>query len=72
MKNSDAATLSAKFQISIPKVVYEAYKWQPGQEFAFIPKGSGVLLVPAPERDQLAEIAKEAKAENYRDRKDRF
>ncbi|WP_018408707.1 AbrB/MazE/SpoVT family DNA-binding domain-containing protein [Methylocystis rosea] len=72
MKNSDAATLSAKFQISIPKVVYEAYKWQPGQEFAFISKGSGVLLVPVPERDQLAEIAKEAKAENYRDRKDRF
>jgi len=72
MKNSDAATLSAKFQISISKAVCEAHKWQPGQEFAFIPKGSGVLLVPVPERDQLAEIAKGAKAENYRDRKDRF
>lgn len=69
---SDTATLSAKFQISIPKAVREARKWKAGQEFAFIPKGSGVLLVPVPERNQLAGIAKGAKAENYRDRKDRF
>jgi AbrB family looped-hinge helix DNA binding protein len=72
MKMSDTATLSAKFQISIPKTVREARKWKAGQEFAFIPKGSGVLLVPVPERDQLAGIAKGAKPENYRDRKDRF
>lgn len=57
---------------SIPKAGYEKHKWQPGQEFAFIPKGSGVLLVPVPERDQLAEVAKGAKAGNYHDRKDRF
>ncbi len=69
---SDTATLSAKFQISIPKAVREARKWKAGQEFAFIPKGSGVLLIPVPERDQLAGIAKGARAENYRDRKDRF
>ncbi len=69
---SDTATLSAKFQISIPKAVREARKWKAGQEFVFIPKGSGVLLVPVPERDQLAGIAKGAKPENYRDRKDRF
>ncbi|RNJ50564.1 AbrB/MazE/SpoVT family DNA-binding domain-containing protein [Methylocystis hirsuta] len=69
---SDTATLSAKFQISIPKAVREARKWKAGQEFAFIPKGSGVLLVPVPERDQLAGIAKGANPENYRDRTDRF
>ncbi|MGJ0394966.1 MAG: AbrB/MazE/SpoVT family DNA-binding domain-containing protein [Methylocystis sp.] len=50
----------------------EARKWKAGQEFAFIPKGHGVLLVPVPERDQLAGIAKGARPENYRDRKDRF
>ncbi len=72
MKMSDTATLSAKFQISIPKAVREARKWKAGQEFAFIPKGYGVLLVPVPERDQLAGIAKGAKPENYRDRKARF
>ncbi|MBM3550713.1 MAG: AbrB/MazE/SpoVT family DNA-binding domain-containing protein [Alphaproteobacteria bacterium] len=69
---SDTATLSAKFQISIPKALREARKWKAGQEFVFIPKGSGVLLVPVPERDQLAGIAKGARPENYRDRKDRF
>jgi len=72
MKMSDTATLSAKFQISIPKALREARKWKAGQEFVFIPKGSGVLLVPVPERDQLAGIAKGARPENYRDRKDRF
>lgn len=69
---SDTATLSAKFQISIPKAVREARKWKAGQEFAFIPKGTGVLLVPVPERNQLVGIAKGAKPENYRDRKDRY
>lgn len=69
---SDTATLSAKFQISIPKAVRTARKWKAGQEFAFIPKGTGVLLVPVPEAGELAGIAKGAKPKNYRDRKDRF
>jgi AbrB family looped-hinge helix DNA binding protein len=69
---SNTATLSSKFRISIPKAVRDARNWKAGQEFAFIPKGSGVLLVPVPDRDQLAGIAKGAKAENYRDRTDRF
>jgi AbrB family looped-hinge helix DNA binding protein len=69
---SDTATLSAKFQISIPKAVRNAHHWRAGQEFAFIPKGSGVLLVPVPERAELVGIAKGAKPTNYRDRKDRF
>jgi AbrB family looped-hinge helix DNA binding protein len=72
MTMSDTATLSAKFQISIPKAVRSARKWKAGQEFAFIPKGTGVLLVPVPERKDLAGIAKGAKAKDYRDRNDRF
>lgn len=32
------ATLSGKFQISIPKAVREAQHWQAGQEFVFIPR----------------------------------
>ena len=47
------ATLSAKFQISIPK-------------------GKGVLLMPVPALEQLAGIAKGAKTQDYRDRKDRY
>ncbi|MGK2873062.1 MAG: AbrB/MazE/SpoVT family DNA-binding domain-containing protein [Alphaproteobacteria bacterium] len=69
---TDTATLSAKFQISIPKAVRTARKWKAGQEFAFIPKGAGVLLVPVPEAEELAGIAKGARPKNYRDRKDRF
>lgn len=68
----DTATLSAKFQISIPKAVRTAHHWEPGQQFAFIPKGTGVLLVPVPARDDLFGIAKGANTEHYRDREDRY
>ncbi len=68
----DTATLSAKFQISIPKAVRTARKWKAGQEFAFIPKGTGVLLVPVPELAELPGIALGANPDNHRDRKDRF
>lgn len=65
------ATLSSKFQISIPKAVREEQAWQAGQEFVFIPKGKGMLLMPVPDFKQLAGIAKGAKTGDYRDRKDR-
>jgi len=66
------ATLSSKFQISIPKAVRDEQHWQAGQEFVFIPKGKGVLLMPVPELEQLAGIAKGAKTHGVRDRKDRY
>ncbi|MGA0805517.1 MAG: AbrB/MazE/SpoVT family DNA-binding domain-containing protein [Pseudohongiellaceae bacterium] len=65
------ATLSSKFQISIPKAVREEQQWEAGQEFVFIPKGKGVLVMPVPELEQLAGLAKGANKEDYRDRKDR-
>jgi AbrB family looped-hinge helix DNA binding protein len=66
------ATLSSKYQISIPKSVREEQHWEAGQEFVFIPKGNGVLVMPVPDFQQLAGIAKGAKATGYRDRKDRY
>lgn len=66
------ATLSSKFQISIPKTVRDKQHWEAGQEFVFIHKGKGVLVMPVPEFEQLAGIAKGARKEGYRDRKDRF
>ena len=67
------ATLSSKFQISIPKAVRTARRWEAGQIFAFIPKGTGVLLVPVPDRDaSLAGIAEGAATDGYRDRSDRL
>jgi AbrB family looped-hinge helix DNA binding protein len=69
-RDRNTAKLSAKFQISIPKVVRAARRWRAGQVFAFIPKGEGVLLVPVPKRDDLAGLARGARPENYRDRTD--
>ena len=67
-----SATLSSKYQISIPKTVRDEQHWEAGQEFVFIPKGKGVLVIPVPELEQLAGLAKGAKRGGYRDRKDRF
>jgi AbrB family looped-hinge helix DNA binding protein len=69
---SETATLSSKFQISIPKAIRAAQHWEAGLTFAFIPKGKGVLLVPVPKRDALKGIARGANATDYRDRSDRF
>ena len=69
---SDTATLSSKFQISIPKAIRSAQHWEAGLTFAFIPKGTGVLLVPIPKRDTLSGLARGASATDYRDRSDRF
>lgn len=69
---SAAATLSSKFQISIPKAVREAQHWEAGQEFAFIPRAGGVLLVPVPKLDELMGIAPDADRTGYRDRDDRY
>ena len=70
-KMSATATLSAKFQLSIPKLVREELHWEVDQELVFIPKGKGVLVMPAPELEQLAGIAKGARKDGYRDRGDR-
>lgn len=67
-----SATLSSKFQISIPKRIREEMHWEAGQEFVFIPKGQGTLLMPVPRLDQLVGIARGANTEGVRDHQDRF
>jgi len=67
-----AATLSSKYQVSIPKSVRERMAWKPGQKIAFIARADGVLMVPIPEREALAGIARGANPESYRDRNDRY
>lgn len=69
---SNTAKLSSKVKISIPKEIRETMHWSAGQEFVFLPKGEGLLVMPVPERAQLLGIAKGANTEKYRDRKDRF
>jgi bifunctional DNA-binding transcriptional regulator/antitoxin component of YhaV-PrlF toxin-antitoxin module len=69
---SDTARLSPSFKITLPKSVREARQWKAGQEFAFIPKGTGVLLVPVPTRAELFGIAEGANTEGFRERDDRL
>jgi AbrB family looped-hinge helix DNA binding protein len=71
MQKGVTARLSSKFQISLPKAVRTALDWQAGQEFAFIPKGKGVLLVPVPKPEDLAGLARGANPNGYRNRNDR-
>jgi AbrB family looped-hinge helix DNA binding protein len=71
MAKKDTATLSSKFQISIPKSIRAARHWRAGQVFAFIPKGEGMMLVPAPTIEELAGSARGASPADYRDRTDR-
>lgn len=66
------ATLSSKFQISIPKALIDEQHWKAGQEFVFIPKDKGVLVQLVPEKGKLVGIAKGAHIDDFRDRQDRF
>jgi AbrB family looped-hinge helix DNA binding protein len=66
------ATLSSKFQISIPKTVRDAQNWKAGQEFVFILKEHGVLVMTVPTRDDLFGSVADTNTEQYRDRDDRF
>lgn len=68
---AETATLSSKFQISIPKAIRAAQHWEAGLTFAFIPKGTGVLLVPIPKKESLKGLASGANPTDYRDRSDR-
>ena len=65
------ATLSSKFQFSVPKEVRESMQLQPGQQFELIPMGSIIQLVPKTSIKELRGVARGANPEQYRDRKDR-
>jgi bifunctional DNA-binding transcriptional regulator/antitoxin component of YhaV-PrlF toxin-antitoxin module len=69
---STTTTLSSKFQILVPKALREQQRWEAGQTFVWIPKGTGVLLMPVPELKDLAGLVKGADATGYRDREDRY
>lgn len=69
---SATTTLSSEYKITLPKVVRKALHWRAGQELVFIPRGRGVLVMPAPELAQLVGIVKGVKTQGYRDRQDRF
>ena len=65
------ATLSTKFQISVPKDVRDALGLVPGQKLAFINTGTGVSLIPQPKLTSLVGMARGANTAGVRDRDDR-
>jgi len=46
--------------------------WRPGQKIAFFAKAEGVLMVPIPEREALAGMARGSNPDGFRGRSDRF
>jgi bifunctional DNA-binding transcriptional regulator/antitoxin component of YhaV-PrlF toxin-antitoxin module len=68
MRRKTTAKLSSRFRITIPEALRMARRWRAGQEFAFLPKGEGVLLVPVPKREDLVGLARGASPRDYRDR----
>ncbi len=62
------ATLSKRFLITLPKAVCAEQKWKAGQKFVLVPKDKGLLVIPAPELNELAGIARGACKDGYRDR----
>ncbi len=70
MAGKNVTKLSSKFQISVPRSVREKQKWKAGQEFAFVPSGRSVVLVPVPTLDDLVGIMRGASTADIRDHED--
>ncbi|TAG35509.1 MAG: AbrB/MazE/SpoVT family DNA-binding domain-containing protein [Polaromonas sp.] len=62
------ATLSSKFQISIPKEIRDSMGFKPGQKLAFLCIGKSVSLMAQPRLEDLFGMGKGGDPSNYRDR----
>lgn len=67
----NTATLSNRFQLTIPKAVREDLGLQAGQKLSIVVKGRIIELVPMRSMEQVLGIFKGANPDGYRDRKDR-
>lgn len=65
------ATLSSKYQISIPKDIREAMHFKPGQQLAFLRVGKSLRLVPVRNMEDFFGMAEGADTDNIRDRSTR-
>lgn len=66
------ATLSEKFQLSIPKAIRVQLNLRAGQQFIVVTKGDSIVLVPKRSAEQMRGFMRGASTANYRDREDRF
>jgi AbrB family looped-hinge helix DNA binding protein len=65
------ATLSAKFQISIPKAVREQLKLHAGQQFVVLARGESIVLVPQRSLSDVRGQLRGANPTGVRERQDR-
>jgi AbrB family looped-hinge helix DNA binding protein len=66
------ATLSSKYQLSIPKGIRDLLNLQAGQRFTVLAKGKVIELVQVRSIKEMRGFLKGANTENVRDRQDRF
>lgn len=62
------ATLSSKFQISIPKDIREAMDFKAGQQLTFLRVGKSLRLVRVRKMEDFIGMTKGANTDDYRDR----
>ena len=66
------ATLSSKFQLSIPKAVRSELDLEAGQQFVVLVKGRAIELVPLRTVENARGLLEGADPTGYRDRADRY
>ncbi len=67
-----SATLSSKYQLSLPKSIREQMGLHAGQKFSVIAKGGVIELVPMRSIESARGMLEKANPKNYRDRGDRY
>ena len=67
-----AASLTEKFQISIPKAFRDDFGLKAGQQFIFVAKGDTIIMIPRREMSEVRGMFKGFKTENVRDRSERI
>ncbi len=65
------ATISSKFQITIPKKIREQLYIKPGQQFIFVLNGECLELVPKRDIKELRGLLKGSDTKNIRDKMER-
>jgi len=65
-------TISSKYQVVIPKPARERLNLKPKQKLTVIEKDRMLILIPHASLESLRGIAKGARTDDYRQKKDRF
>lgn len=65
------ATLTSKFQLSIPKTIRERLGLKAGQQFVFVTKDETITMVPKRNVGERRGMLREASPEGCRDRRER-